>query len=329
METTIGARVAQAIPGTLTQAALAQKIEMTPDALSRSIHGKRAFATVELARIADVLKVDLYYLVTGEPDPHRLVPSARHAYDPETRQRSVGGLTEDREICEGIHLAYRQAYPQAAGRAELPSTVEDWRERLGVGFPRDFLQRLVDAGVDVVRVRGLSTSYSFWSAGRPVIAVGTSGNWFYQNWSLAHELGHLALGHQGVLPGDPATAGPLSSPHPDTTAMSRVPEPDFAAAQPGLQDEDTVRDTREPVAAEPAEPAAEQPVLRDVSEDTVAREQAERETVVARETVAGPGAAEDDISAPAVVDGQEVETNEQAEKKGKKKRGFLSRFFDL
>lgn len=207
METTIGARVAQAIPGTLTQAALAQKIEMTPDALSRSIHGKRAFATVELARIADVLKVDLYYLVTGEPDPHRLVPSARHAYDPETRQRSVDGLTEDREICEGIHLAYRQAYPQAAGRAELPSTVEDWRERLGVGFQRDFLQRLVDAGVDVVRVRGLSTSYSFWSAGRPVIAVGTSGNWFYQNWSLAHELGHIALGHQGVLPGDPATEG--------------------------------------------------------------------------------------------------------------------------
>ena len=61
----------------------------------------------------------------------------------------------------------------------------------------------------------------------------------------------------------------------------------------------------------------------------MARERAERETVVARETVAGPGAAEDDISAPAVVDGQEVETNEQAEKKGKKKRGFLSRFFDL
>lgn len=135
-----------------------------------------------------------------------------------------------------------------------------------------------------------------------------------------------------VLPGpsgDAATAGPQASPHPNTTAMSRIPDPEFAAAQPGMQDEDAARDTREPTAPEPSEPATEQPVLRDVSEDTVARERAERETVVARETVAGPGAAEDDISAPAVVDGQEVETNEQAEKKGKKKRGFLSRFFDL
>ena len=35
------------------------------------------------------------------------------------------------------------------------------------------------------------------------------------------------------------------------------------------------------------------------------------------------------VGGRAVVDGQEVETNEQAEKKGKKKRGFLSRFFDL
>ncbi|RKQ36990.1 DUF6882 domain-containing protein [Kocuria tytonis] len=126
-----------------------------------------------------------------------------------------------------------------------------------------------------------------------------------------------------VLPGPQdgaATAGPQASPHPDTTAMSRIPDPEFAATQPGAPDDVPAETTRDADRAAPAPAAEEHPVR----EERVAHEE-----VVDRETVAGPGAADDDLSAPAVVDGEEVETNEQAERKGKKKRGFLSRFFDL
>lgn len=49
--------------------------------------------------------------------------------------------------------------------------------------------------IDVVRLTGLSTAYSFTVNDRAVIVLGTSGQWFRDNWSLAHELGHLVLRH--------------------------------------------------------------------------------------------------------------------------------------
>ena len=107
------------------------------------------------------------------------------------------------------------------------------------------------------------------------------------------------------------TAGPEASPQPNTTTMARIPEPDLAASQPGVSPED------EAVVTEPED----RPV-------TEVREERESETAHRGETVAGPDAAED-ISAPAVVDGEEVETNEQLEKKGEKKKGFFSRFFGV
>ena len=47
----------------------------------------------------------------------------------------------------------------------------------------------------MVRVAELSTAYSFTVGGRPVIAVPATGNWFRENWDIAHELGHLIRGH--------------------------------------------------------------------------------------------------------------------------------------
>jgi hypothetical protein len=44
------------------------------------------------------------------------------------------------------------------------------------------------------------------AAGRPraVIAVPATGSWFRENWDIAHELGHLTMGHHddGLNPGD-------------------------------------------------------------------------------------------------------------------------------
>jgi hypothetical protein len=70
------------------------------------------------------------------------------------------------------------------------------RRALGADFVRPFADRLEQAlDVDLVRVADLSTAYSFTVGGRRVIAIPATGNWFRENWDMAHELGHLALDH--------------------------------------------------------------------------------------------------------------------------------------
>lgn len=71
------------------------------------------------------------------------------------------------------------------------------------GLIRNFADGLEGLGIDVARVNGLSTAYSFHIGERAVIALGTSGNWFHANWSLAHEAAHHCLGHAGVMPDAP------------------------------------------------------------------------------------------------------------------------------
>ncbi len=198
---TIGDRVREAIHGAgLTQKEVAERVEMTPDALSRALNGQRGFAALELADIARELDADLDYLITGEPDPYRFVVSARHAYDHETHERSVDGEEQDRLELDKIALVYAQAGPYE-GTPPLPSEAVRMREDLGPGFAIDFIHRLEGIGVDVVRVEEISTSYSLTIGGRSVIVIDSTGNWFRENWSIAHELGHLALGHRDVMPG--------------------------------------------------------------------------------------------------------------------------------
>jgi len=54
--TTIGSRVRSAMQGAgMQQKQLAERVGMTPDALSRALNGQRGFAALELADIASVL----------------------------------------------------------------------------------------------------------------------------------------------------------------------------------------------------------------------------------------------------------------------------------
>lgn len=76
------------------------------------------------------------------------------------------------------------------------------RDALGPDFVGDFIGRLGTLDVDTVVVPGLSTAYSFTLSDRVVIAIPALPNWYRSNWSLAHELGHLALGHSGIVPGN-------------------------------------------------------------------------------------------------------------------------------
>lgn len=106
---TIGARVRRALRERgMTQAALAQSIDLGESALSKSISGFRSFSAVELAEVANCLGVSLRWLVTGEVDPFEARPVARHDFDGVSRTYSCHSH-EDREILESVALLYRQA----------------------------------------------------------------------------------------------------------------------------------------------------------------------------------------------------------------------------
>lgn len=195
---TIGTRVRQAIAehaAGAPQYEIAQAVEMKPDALSRAINGQRAFSSIELAALAERLGVDIHWLITGQEDPRRLRFAARHSYDHATGTRDVPGLEADQRVLRDIELAYRQAGDLGTSEA-IPTTPAEVRQALGDDFVRPFLARLEDRlGVHVVRVPELSTAYCFSVDGRHVIAIKATGNWFHENFSLAHELAHLADGH--------------------------------------------------------------------------------------------------------------------------------------
>jgi transcriptional regulator with XRE-family HTH domain len=196
---TIGNRVlqhlAQASPG-LRHRDVAERIGMTPDAFSRAINGKRQFASIEIARLAELIGADLHWLITGNPDPNRLIVAARHDFDHATGLRSIPGRAGDEQALIDIALAYRQGYPQPGKTPKLPTSAASARECLGPDFVRPFADRVEqNLEVDVVRLAALSTAYSFTVGGRLVIAVPATGNWFRENWDIAHELGHLIMGH--------------------------------------------------------------------------------------------------------------------------------------
>ncbi|WP_432946776.1 ImmA/IrrE family metallo-endopeptidase [Kribbella sp. CA-253562] len=199
----IGSRVHQSIELALPTARhrdIADQVGMTPDAFSRALNDKRAFSSVELALLADVLDADLHWLITGEPDPHRVRIAARHEFDHATGERKVPGREQDDQELANVALAYRQAYPGAERpSAPLPASVDALRAALGDDFVREFADRAEERlDVDVVRLAGLTTDYSFTVGGRHVVLLAARANWFRSNWSLAHELAHLALRHHDV-----------------------------------------------------------------------------------------------------------------------------------
>jgi len=193
----VGQRIRSRLPAGWTQASLAMAAEMTPDAMSRALNGQRGFSMLELTTIAHALDTDLHWLITGEPDPHRLSVAARHNWDPVTRTRSNPGREFDDVVIAKVRATYHAAYPDGAPASivlsDRPSAV---REQLGQGFVRRFAEVAEEQlGVDVVRVADLTTDYSMSIGSRSVILLATNPWWFRSNWSLAHEIGHLALGH--------------------------------------------------------------------------------------------------------------------------------------
>lgn len=198
---TIATRVKAALSASPeTQKSLAAKVGMQPDQMSRALSGKRGFAAGELADIADTLGQDLHYLITGEPDPHAIVLAARHTYNPDTAERTVPSEEADRAELEKIRLALIQA--ELAPAPELPTSVDALADKLGADFASNFIDRVEALGAMVIRTNDLGTDWSISLPGTPVIAVKATPNWFRQNWSIAHELGHLVLRHDGRTTND-------------------------------------------------------------------------------------------------------------------------------
>lgn len=199
----VRARVREVLPGR-THASIAEEIGMTPDAFSRAVNGSRGFSAAELAALSEVLNTSMYWLATGERDPAEALVIARHDFDHDTRSRHAD-WDELKATVDKVSLAYRQALLPSKS-ADVPSDADAVRTALGDGFVRAFAERLSDVyQIDVIRVGGLRNACSAMIAGRVVIVLNETGNWFHQNWSLAHELGHVALGHADMP--EPATHG--------------------------------------------------------------------------------------------------------------------------
>lgn len=93
-----------------TQADIASAIGLSPSQLSKSLGGTRKFSAVELAELASVLSVSMYWLVTGETDPMEYALAARHVFSSDERRYSADGWEDDKQLLNDIALVYRQAY---------------------------------------------------------------------------------------------------------------------------------------------------------------------------------------------------------------------------
>lgn len=209
VENNIGSRVRNqlaTVASDSTQAQIASEVGMTPDAFSRALRGQRQFAAIELAKLAERLKVSMHWLATGQEDPNRVLVAARHSFDHTTRQHESVDWSVERYGLETVASAYVHAFGSNSVQPlpPLPSAPGEARQRLreaaGGDFVFNFAQAVEEAfGIEVIRVPELTRSYSLSVAGHRIVVVKPHPNWFFQNWSIAHELGHFATGELNDL----------------------------------------------------------------------------------------------------------------------------------
>lgn len=209
----VRARIQEVLGSEARQQDVAQAVRMTPDAFSRSLNGQRQFATIELVRVANYLQTSMHWLATGEPDPAATKVAARHTFDPASRVHDAVDWSSERTAIETVAAAYTQAYRGAdqPPHVEIPPIAAAAREALRE-HDQDFVRTFAESveavfGVHVVRIPEATRPYSIEVVGRRVIVVPPHVNWFYQNWSIAHELGHFASGHLEPIEEAPAASG--------------------------------------------------------------------------------------------------------------------------
>ena len=209
MEAQIGARVRERLKSLsppVTQAQMAARLELTPDAFSRSLSGNRAFTATELVKLAGELGTSAHWFVTGEQDPFAVTFAGRHTYDPQVTAYVDVDWDATRQRRDDVALAYIQAYgndpvrPRRRGVTDVNAARQQLVSAGGGGFVRQLAQHVEAAfGIDVVRLSDVNgearADFALALLGREVIVLDASAYWFRENFSIAHELAHVLLGH--------------------------------------------------------------------------------------------------------------------------------------
>ncbi|GAB3624198.1 hypothetical protein GCM10027418_22820 [Mariniluteicoccus endophyticus] len=196
----IAERVRDSIPAGMNQQMLASQVEMTPDAFSRALNGKRHFSALELGDLARVLDLNLNWLITGERDPFEVTLAARHRWDG-SQQHSTQTDMDFIAMVRKVYEAASDGDDLGAGVVDLPEDPATVRALLPAGDITTLGERIqAGLGIDVIRDPNLHTDYSVHIGLRPVILLKAIPQWFRVNWSLVHELGHIALGHRTDRP---------------------------------------------------------------------------------------------------------------------------------
>lgn len=208
------------LPG-VSQAQLARNISMDPSALSRALNGKRGLSGAEVVALAQQLKVSTDWLLMGE-EPFPALVAARHGYDgggysgelPEGSARAISGVV----------TAYEQAgeLPSWPVERDVPQDPSDARRLLGEAcgdeWQRNFAEAVERAfGIDVVKLplpghAGVSLKLP----NATVIVVPVEAFWGRQNFTIAHELWHVAHSHftplaEGVQPDGESAANAFAA----------------------------------------------------------------------------------------------------------------------
>jgi Zn-dependent peptidase ImmA (M78 family) len=110
-------------------------------------------------------------------------------------------------VIRGYEAAY--AVPREIPAA-APMDATEARAVLGQDFIVDVPGAVERAfGIHVIQADDVAGDCAIQVAGRRVILVGTTPNWFFRNWSIAHELGHILRGDLDVaVDSAAATAAP-------------------------------------------------------------------------------------------------------------------------
>lgn len=185
---------------------LAEKVGVTPMAISKFERGEAAPRQSTLLRLARALSVNAEYFFR-EVKVETLAP----AYRKKSKLGQKAQEAIEATIIDVVerYLAVEQIFPEEQDAPRLPrfemDTVDDAEgvaERLrklwdlGLGPIEDLSGRLEDHGVKVIALDGPEgfDGFSFWANGQvPVIAFNRQAPGDRQRFSLAHELGHLVM----------------------------------------------------------------------------------------------------------------------------------------
>ena len=189
----------------LTRREFGQQVGLDESKMSKSLSGARRFSSVDLARIADLCKVTVDWLITGEEPP--LALAART-----TSGKAGIALTTAKRYSTLRTDVAPLGYPQP-WQARSQDLAEGGYAEQGRSLARDALTRVKDAGhsiatgnlvtlveevfgVDVAVVE-LGTGFDGLAASSEhvkLVVLATSHVPARQRFTLAHELGHLLAG---------------------------------------------------------------------------------------------------------------------------------------